>query len=134
MQKSKTQDPKIQMSEISWASEQLRTYVAPPTVSGGVKGRIGRAARALGWSYERAKSVWYADERVALRPRELRQIEQYTGLQYGRKELGELDAAIARANTLLMGQDEDFVSAFIDALGTFASALDRARTKGGERK
>ena len=119
------------MSEISWASDTLRNYVAPPASAQQVKDRIRRAARALGWEFERARTIWYADERAAVRPRELRQLEDYTGLRYGRQELSELDALILRADALVVGnQDKDFYSAFANGLRALASALDRSRAAG----
>lgn len=120
---------KSNMSEIAWASDTLRNYVAPSGSADSVKGRIRNAARALGWDYGRARSIWYADERVAVRPRELRQIEDWTGLRYGRQELNELDFLIGRADALLVGnQDTDFYRSFADGLRALASALDRTRT------
>jgi hypothetical protein len=119
------------MSDLTWASDTLRNHVAPVGSAQQVKARIRSAARALGWEYERAKSIWYADERVAVRPRELRDIERYTGLQYGRQELTELDTLIGRADALLVGnQDADFYSAFANGLRALASALDRSRAAG----
>jgi len=121
------------MSEITWASETLRQYVAPPDSAQEVKARIRNAARALGWEYGRARSIWYADERVAVRPRELRQLEDYTGLRYGRQELRELDLLIGRADALLVGnQDKDFYRAFADGLRALASLVDRTRASGGD--
>ena len=122
------------MSDLTWASDTLRNRVAPVGSAQQVKARIRTAARALGWEYERAKSIWYADERVAMRPRELRDIERYTGLQYGRQELSELDTLIGRADALLVGnQDTDFYSAFANGLRALASALDRSRASGGDK-
>lgn len=122
------------MSDLTWASETLRNHVAPVGSAQQIKDRIRKAARALGWEYERAKSIWYADERVALRPRELRQIEEYTGLRYGRHELSEIDHLISRADALVMGhQDKDFYSAFAAGLRALASALDRSRAAGDDK-
>lgn len=122
------------MSDLTWASDTLRNHVAPVGSAQQVKARIRSAARALGWEYERAKSIWYADERVAVRPRELRDIERYTGLQYGRQELTEIDNLIARADAFVVGnQDTDFYSAFAAGLRALASALDSARTTRGDK-
>jgi len=132
--KPETSSEKSKMSDLTWASDTLRNQVAPVGSAQQVKARIRTAARALGWEYERAKSIWYADERVAMRPRELRDIERYTGLQYGRQELSELDALIGRADALLVGsQDKDFYRSFADALRAMASLVDRARTPGGDQ-
>jgi hypothetical protein len=121
------------MSDVTWASETLRNYVAPPSSAQQVKDRIRRAARALGWEYERAKSIWYADERAAVRPRELRQIEEFTGLRYGRQELSEIDLLISRADALVVGnQDKDFNRAFAAAARAFYSALVGPGTPGAD--
>ena len=61
-----------EMSELAWASEQLHQRVAPP--GGSRKERIRTAARRLDWNFSRAKAVWYADERIALKARELRRV------------------------------------------------------------
>jgi hypothetical protein len=121
------------MSEITWASDTLRNHVAPPYSGQQVKDRIRRAARALGWEYERARTIWYADERAAVRPRELRKLEEYTGLRYGRKELSEIDLLISRADAHLVGnQDKDFYRAFAAGLRAFTSALHRPGTPGAD--
>jgi hypothetical protein len=121
------------MSDLTWASDALRNHVAPVGSAQLVKDRIRRAARALGWEYERAKSVWYSDERVALRPGELRQIEEYTGLRYGRHELSELEALIGRADAYLVGnQDKDFYRSFAVGLRALASLVDRSRAAGDD--
>lgn len=117
-----------EMSEIAWASEQLRERVAP---RGSVKERVRSAARALDWKYSRTKAVWYADERVALKAKELRRIEEVTGIEYGRKERREVEALISRADALLMGNDPDFHGPFVAAVRAFFGALDRTGT-GGE--
>lgn len=121
------------MSDVTWASSTLRKYVAPPDSAQHVKDRIRRAARALGWEYERAKTIWYADERAAVRPRELRDLEQYTGLTYGRQELTEIDLLISRADAHLVGnQDKDFYRAFAAGLRAFTRALHRPGTPGAD--
>lgn len=120
------------MSDLTWASDMLREHVAPPGTAQYVETRIRGAAKAIGWKFSRAREVWYKDERVALRPRELRQIEEYTGLRYGRTELTEVDALISRADTFLVGADPNYVSAFAAGLRAFIGALDRSRVEGGD--
>lgn len=112
-----------EMSELVWASERLRADVAP---AGSVKGRIRDAARRLGWPYSRTKSIWYADERVRLHPHELRTLEEITGLRYGRQEIRDIDAMLARADALLEGPHEDFYRPFVAALRAFVGNLDRS--------
>lgn len=62
---------KSEVPELSWASDRLRKDIAP---HGGVKERIRDAAVALGWKYSRARTIWYADERASVKPKELRRI------------------------------------------------------------
>jgi hypothetical protein len=114
-----------EMTELAFASEAIRTRIAPPGIAQQVKARIRHAARVLGWTFSRTRDVWYGDERVSLKPRELRRVEEASGLRYGREELAENDQLIRRADALLMGSDPDFVSAFVVALRAFAGARNR---------
>lgn len=118
-----------EMSELAFASTAMRERIAPPSM-GSVKERINRAAAALRWSSSRTRDVWYADPRVSIKPRELRNIEEAAGVSYGRKEVAEVDAIIARADALLMGGDPDFVRPFIAALRALVGASSGPRTKG----
>lgn len=119
------------MSCVEFTQHALRNQIAPPSI-GSVKARIRHAARRLGWSHSRAKDCWYADPRISISADELRAVEEHSGLRYGRKELKEIDALIARSTALLHGQDEDFTSAFIAALRAFHGALVGPRTPAGE--
>jgi len=114
-----------EMSELAFASTQLQTNIAPPALSSHIGERIRAAARRLGWSHSRTKDIWYEDERVSLKPRELRQIEEITGVRYGREELAEIDALITRADTLLASRGEDFNSPVVAALRALLGAVDR---------
>jgi hypothetical protein len=53
-----------------------------------------------------------------------------TGIEYGQRELKEVDALIAKADNLLMGNDTDFHSAFIAAVREIAGLANRTGTKG----
>jgi hypothetical protein len=133
MNRSHTEMPKIptEKSEMSsvelFAQDALQNYIAP---KGKLKDRLRKCATTLGWSHSRVNDVWYADPRITIRGRELVQIEQVTGLRYGRKELKEIDAYINRASALLEGPDEDFHRPFIAAMRAFFGALDRTGTEG----
>jgi hypothetical protein len=120
---------KTDMSEISWASERLQEDIAP---RGSVKERIRDAAHALKWKYSRTRTIWYADERASIKPKELRRITEVTGIEYGQQEVREISALISQADALLEGVHEDFHRPFVAALRAFAGALDRSRTRGGE--
>jgi len=95
---------------------------------GNVKARIRHASRALGWSHSRTKDAWYADPRISISAKELRDIEEASGLRYGRQELKEIDRLIARADALLDGHDPDFHRPFVAAIRAFFGALDRTGT------
>lgn len=118
------------MSEVAFASDAMQQWIAPPGVAQSVKERIGIAARKLGWSFGRTRAVWYADERVALRPRELRRIEEMAGVRYGREEVREVSDLIRQADALLLGVDPDFHRPFVAAFRAFFGALDRSRVEG----
>lgn len=117
-----------EMSDLTWAQHALRNHVAPVGSAQSVETRIRLAARRLGWKFSRACMVWYGDERVAIKPAELRRVEQVTGLEYGRTELRAVEALIGQADALLMGNDPDFHGAFVAGMRAFASAFYRART------
>jgi hypothetical protein len=121
------------MSEIAWASGLLQSRVAPIGSAQNVETRIRNAARRLGWKFSRARDVWYGDQRVSIKPQELRKIEEVTGVRYGREEVRDIDALIAQADALLMGTDPDFVGAFVAALRSLVGAQDRSGTPGGDR-
>ena len=126
---SKNPLEKSKMSELVFISLQLREVIAP---RGSVKERIRTAARRLHWSYSRTFSLWYADERASVKPRELREIEQLSGTRYAQDELRTVDDMLARADALLDGPEADFHRPFVAAFRAFVSALDRPRTEGNE--
>ena len=117
------------MSSVEFVQSALHERVAPREL-GGSKERIRHAARRLGWTYSRTKDAWYADPRISVRADEVRDIEEMTGLHYGRKELREIDAYIARADALLDGPEADFYRPFVDAFRAFHRALAGPGTEG----
>ncbi|MBK1793387.1 hypothetical protein JHL21_02605 [Devosia sp. WQ 349] len=124
------------MSELAFVQNALHSLVAPPSISSDMGARIRFAASKLGWSFSRTRTCWYGDERVALRPAELRKIEHFTGVVYdpertghGRRELAEIDALMSRAEALLERGDEDFYRSFVAGLSAYLGAFDRARTQ-----
>lgn len=117
------------MTELAFASEAMRTRIAPVGSAQYVETRIRLSANVLKWSFSRARDVWYADPRVSLKPRELRDIETVAGVVYGRAEVRTTEQLIANADALLMGNDPDFVGAFVAAFRTFTGALDRSRAQ-----
>ena len=121
---------KSEMSELVFASEMMRTRIAPAGSAASKGERLRNAALALRWKYSRARNVWYADARVSIKPRELRQIEEMTGVKYGQQEINEVDHLIARADELLGSQGEGFRSALVAALRQAISAVDRPGIEG----
>ncbi len=120
---------KSKMSSVEFVQCALRERVAPPSL-GSTKALLRHAARKLRWTANRTKDAWYADPRISISADELREIEETTGLRYGREELREIDRYIAKASALLEGSDQDFHRPFIDAMGAFYRALARSRTEG----
>jgi hypothetical protein len=121
---SEKSSEKSEMSELVWASQMMRERIAPAGSADSKGERIRAAAAALRWKFSRTRDVWYRDERVSLKPKELRQIEEVSGVAFARKELNELDEFIARADALLDGENADIyrplVIAFRQALRAVA--------------
>lgn len=129
---SENSSEKYEMSETAFAQEMLHTRIAPPSSGQSVKGRINAASRRLRWSFNRTRTIWYADERASLKPRELRTIEAISGVQYARQELRTNAELLARADALLMGNNADFYRAFVTALHEVLSPQNRPGTKDGD--
>lgn len=118
---------KSEMSSVEFVQYALRDRVAPPSV-GSVKARLRHAARKLGWTANRTKDAWYADTRISISAEEIHQIEEISGLRYGREELRSVEDIIRRADALLMGPDEDFHRPFLAALRAMARVVHRSGT------
>lgn len=103
-------------TEEQFAQRMLREVIAPIGSAASKGERLRAAAQALRWKFSRARDVWYGDERVSLKPSELRTIEEVSGVTYGRTEVDELDQIIARADALLQGAAPDFRSALAGAI------------------
>lgn len=127
---SENQLEKYEMCSVEFCQSALRDSIAPPSL-GSVKARITKAARRLRWSVNRTKSVWYADPRISISADEMRQVEEATGIEYGRHELRTNEDLIAKAEALLQGADPDFYRSFLVAMVAFAGLGNRAGT--GER-
>lgn len=120
---------KSEMSTVDFASDVLRSRVAPIGSAQSVSERIRIAARRLGWTHTRTKDVWYADPRVSISAEEMRDIEDKAGVKYGRAEVRSIEDLIAKADALLEGQDADFHRPFVAALRAFVGALHRTGTE-----
>lgn len=113
------------MPEIAWAQAQLHERVAPASLSSHIGERIRHAARALKWKPSRTKDIWYGDTRVSIKPREMRQIEEFTGVRYGQAELSEIDRLIARADAILADEGPRGGSPVLAALRALVGTSDR---------
>jgi len=120
---------KSKMSSVEFAQYALRNHVAPPS-AGSVKARLRLASRRLNWSANRTRDAWYADPRISLSADEIREIEDKTGLRYGREELRTNQDLIDTATALLEGADPDFHRPFLAAMRAFMGALAGPGTEG----
>lgn len=119
---------KSKMSSVEFAQYALRNHIAPPS-AGSVKARLRFAARRLGWTANRTRDAWYADTRISISADEIRELEEKTGLRYGREELRTNQDLIDTATTLMAGVDPDFHGPFIAAIRALAGALAGSRTE-----
>lgn len=130
-----------EMQSVEFAQFALQSRVAPP-ILGSVKARLRHACRELSrherakrrdrqyWTANRVKDCWYADPRITPNADEIRDLEEITGLRYGREELRSVEQLIAQAETLLVGSDADFHRPFLAAIRAMARVVDRSRTEG----
>lgn len=116
---------KSEMSELAFVRDHLHESIAPPELSSHIGERIRAASVRLGWRPTRTKDIWYGDDRVSIKPRELRKIEEITGVRYGQAELSEIDALIARADTILASRGQGGGSPVLAALRALVGAADR---------
>lgn len=125
---SNFQSENSKMSSVDFAQFALRERIAPRSL-GSVKERLRHARRVLGgrgWTDNRVRDAWYADPRIKPNADEIRDLEEMTGLRYGREELRTTEQLIDRATALLEGSDPDFHRPFIAALRALFGAVDRA--------
>lgn len=90
--------------------------------------RIERAARKLGITSRTAKAYWYG-ERTNIPSRDMDLARSLAGepiVKEAKNELAALRQRIARLETAMAVQDEDFSGPFRDALRQSAGRSDRA--------
>lgn len=116
---------KSEMSELVFASEILKSHIAPPSLASSVGARILAASRKLKWSFNRTRDVWYADQRVSIKPKELRKLEEVSGVEYGQQELNEVERLINNATKLLGHKDPHISGSVFAALRSLIGAMDR---------
>lgn len=114
-------------SEISDAMQMVRVAAGPRLVGDSIKAAIGRAARALGWSFTRTRDVWYGDARRldaseidALRAIQ-RERNDALGLAEQRRHVEQI--AVLRARLAI--RDAEFHRSDIEALDYLLEALRR---------
>lgn len=124
---------KYEMSELAWAQKTIKEKIAPPGSAGGKLERIRLAATRLKWKYSRAMAVWYGDERVSIKPNELRAVEEKAGVRFGQKheDLEDVDDLIERAEALLSSKNPRVRRALFSAMRTFARNLVGPRAERG---
>lgn len=118
-------------TELQFSQRVMRGVIAPPGTADSKGQRLLLAQQKLRWAYSRTRDVWYGDDRVSLKPRELRRIEEVSGVKYGRKEVDELSEFITRADALLAGDVPDFFRPFRDALCEALRVVARSRAGHG---
>lgn len=99
------------------AAQLIRKVAEPRLVDDSVKAAIGRAARRLNWSFNRAKDVWYADHRIAISASEIDALRART---QEAKADADITARIERLEAYMLATDEEFHSADIDRLRALA--------------
>lgn len=143
---SEKSSEKSEMSSVEFAQHALKTRLAPPAL-GSVGARLCHATRKIlaydrkqaeqldrepQWTANRVKDCWYADTRIKPNADQIRDLEELTGLRYGREELRELDALIDRADALLGGTDQNLHSSVLNAMRSFIRALAGAGAAAGD--
>ena len=119
------------MSELEFAQKMLKERIAPIGSAASKMERIRLAARKLKWKYSRAMTVWYGDERVSIKPSELRTVEETAGVRFEQKHeaLEDVDDLIERAEALLGSKNQRVRRALFAAMRTFARNLVGPRTQ-----
>jgi hypothetical protein len=98
-----------EMSPVSEAAILIRRVAEPRPVGDKVKAAIRRAAQALGFSFSRAKDIWYEDARRI----------DASEMDALREQAGIYEAVAAK----LRHQDEDFHRTQADAYEHYARIL-----------
>jgi hypothetical protein len=115
------------VNSLACEAAELVRQVSPPAEGLNIKGRINRASRRLGWSFNRARDVWNKDPRISIRGHEieaLRTAARGNENKAAADELNELRERIARLEALLArtGADPDRARSDLD------------RRSGGDRR
>ena len=87
-------------SDLQEASRLLRYLSEPVRAGESVKCLIRRASRKADLTYERARSIWYADPRVVVRAGEMDVLRGLAQRQSAASELVELRTIVKRLEAL----------------------------------
>lgn len=110
-----------ELSDVAYASELLRTRVAPPAF-GSVKSRISGAARRLKWTASRVKDIWYQDARL-IKSHEMERLKAVARIANEEREKDETRVAALRLSFRLEMLDADFHGPEIARLRDLACRL-----------
>lgn len=100
------------------AQELIRKVASPREPGESVKASIGKAARRLSWTWNRAKDVWYGDGRIKISADELAQLR--TKAQTKEAVGNDIVARIERLEALMLSTDAEFYSEQISHLRSLA--------------
>lgn len=106
---SEIKSESLETMAILEASNLLRAIAEPRPVGDSVKAAIRRAARKVGLTFSRAKSIWYGDAHT------ISSVE----MDALRKQVGQYETAAHNLRII----DEDFYSSQIDDLERIAREL-----------
>ena len=103
-----------------------------------VKGAVRYAHSKLavfGWTFNRCKDVWQANERVSIADHEKETLRRVLKLareeQEAKDDLARIDARLSRLESLLQGMDEEF---HIETLAALRQSRNRLRGLGDNEK
>jgi len=113
-------------TDIARASELIQE--AFPESHGRVQQRITAAARHLGWSWSKAKKVWYGETSL-IRAHQMAALKQ-AQLKEARRAHAEYIEKTARIAAFLERQDPDFHRPSIEGIRGVTGGVDRTRDSG----
>lgn len=106
-----------EMSDVTIASDLLKRAAMPARPGELVVHQIKRAARKVGLTYARAKSIWYGEAR-AIRAHEIDALRKTVG------EVDEVRAAFEAVDPRLLSMDRRALLALGKAFLAMAEAMD----------
>ena len=104
------------------AQELIRKVASPREPGESVKASIGKAARRLKWSWNRAKDVWYGDARIKISADELAELRAKAHQKEAASD--DIVARIERLEALMLSTDAEF---YREQIGHLRSLAGRNR-------